>query len=191
MLFTQTRRSIMNFYRYDPDADAFDGFQLRSSDRNIISIRNERGLIAESWRPIQVDSCEDNPGSMGDFPSLSDYRGIPIFSERAWSVLMPLIKSDVEALSITHSSGTPFLMIHVTAIIDALDLSRAIVTRNRTTQRVSFIDRYAFHSSRIEGKHIFRLPTESSGELIVDELFRDTVKEHRLKGLLFNQLQFA
>jgi hypothetical protein len=103
-------------------------------------------------------------------------------------VLEPLIGYCCESLPIIHPTGKPYFIIHVMDTIDCLDEEQSELRRSQIDQRVNRIFKYSFKSEMLTGKHIFKLPLKSCGELIVDENFRKTVEASKLKGLLFTQL---
>lgn len=72
--------------------------------------------------------------------------------------------------------------------IDALNLIESEFTRNSVSGRVNRIYRYSLKEEMLHGKHLFRLPLESGGEVLVDDVFRETVEKNNLKGLLFNPI---
>jgi hypothetical protein len=181
----------MKFYRYQPDADLFAGIGV-SLDKHDLIVRihyDDRPLLHQ-WEPLQVHGFDDNPEEEGDFPSMSSYFSVPVMSARAWNSLRPLIGYCCEALPIIYPSGRPFFIIHVMETIDCLDQQRSQYTVNEVPpyRRISRIDRYAFKASMLRNKHIFKLPVESGGELIVDDEFRKAVEQNGLKGLEFKEL---
>jgi len=183
----------MTYYRYRPDANNYAGISFYSGipspeHKRVLGIRRIDHSLLDEWVPPTAHGFEDNPPRDGDFPSLSDYNEIPVMSQRAWEALRPLIGYCCEALPFNHPSGDPFYIIHAMETIDCLDDERSELTRNATTGRVNQIFKYAFKPGMLEGKHIFKLPIESGGELLVDDEFRKVVEEHGLKGLQFKPL---
>jgi hypothetical protein len=109
-------------------------------------------------------------------------------NQRAWDVLEPLIGNCSEPLPIIHPSGMPFYIVHVMRTIDCLDTDRADVCRSDIDGQITNVYKYAFKPGMIEGQHIFKLPWESGGDLIVDDVFRRAVEDNKLRGLRFNPL---
>jgi hypothetical protein len=54
--------------------------------------------------------------------------------------------------------------------------------------RVASIERYCLKPKLLEGKHIFRTPLASGSYLLVDDVFRQAVEDHKLKGLKFHAI---
>jgi hypothetical protein len=142
---------------------------------------------APSWTPpgiTHVVDVEDGmKQEMGDFPM-----GIllPIFSAHAWEILSRRIECRWEALPLSHPRLPPLFLIHVMETIDCVDVDRSEVSRY-DSGGVMRIERFCLKPEKLEGKHIFKTPPESGHDLLVDDVFRDIVQEHGLKGLTFWQ----
>ena len=179
----------MQLYHYIPNADEFASVGLADADHDrVLGIRRIDTPLAAEWSPPSTFRYEDFSSTDGDFPSLNDYSRIPIMSQRAWDVFLPLIGDCCEALPIDHPSGKPFYIIHVMKTIDALDEKRSELSRSRISGRVSRTYKYAFKPGLFSGKHIFKLPHMSGGELLVDDEFRRVVEDNNLEGLLLKPL---
>jgi hypothetical protein len=153
----------------------------------VIKVRNINAPVLDTWTPVVAHVFEDNPGTDGDFPSLSNYNELPVMSERAWVALRPLIGYCCEALPIIHPAGKPYFIVHVMETIDGLDANRSEV-KHFTDGGIMRIVRYSFKPEMLQDKHIFKLPRESGGELVVDDDFRRAVEANGLKGLQFKEL---
>lgn len=186
----------MSYYLYRPDANNFAGIGFEweidsPEEKRVLGVHDIDSPVRTEWTPPTAHGFEDNPPTDGDFPSLSNYWRIPVMSQRAWDALHPLIGYCCEPLPTIHPSGQPFYIIHVMETIDALDEERSGLWRNPATGRVGDISRYALKHGRLAGKHIFKLPTKSGGELLVDDEFRKAVEQHGLQGLLFDPVHLA
>jgi hypothetical protein len=179
----------MRWYPYDTDVNRFDAVHLvMKGKERVLDLHFESRSVARTWKPVTVEGFDDNPGVEGDFPSLNDFSEIPIFSQRAWDALHPLIGYCCEALPIRHPSRKPYYIINVMEIIDCLDEERSELTRNDVTGRVNDVIRYAFKTKLLEGKRIFKTPLKSGAGLFFDEEFCGIVKTNKLRGLLLKQL---
>lgn len=183
----------MTYYEYDPDSNNFNSLGLienRSGSTDcayVLTMCRNLNPVADDWVSPQFHGFdEDDVGVEGDFPSYTHYRSIPIFSERAWRVLEPLLRKYVEPLPINHPAGDLYFLIHVINRIDVLDEKRSEFLRNRTTGHIAFITKYAFVEDNIRGYPIFQL--SNGGTLVVTDEFRQIVEENDLKGLLFKAL---
>jgi hypothetical protein len=190
-------RQSRRFYEYDPDANSFVGVGFHVGpvgDDNDDSTKVTRlhwsdTPVRASWKTLACHGFDDNPQEVGDFPSVSDKRKIPMLSERAWKILKPIIGDACEALPVLHPFRGTYYLIHVMRTIDALDASASAVDRSAIgDKRIRRIYRYAFKDDLIKGKHIFKLPLLSGSGLIVDDIFRKAVEDHGLRGLRFDEL---
>lgn len=178
----------MQYYLYRPDSNKFAGIGVASVDDNLVDLYYNDSQLSNEWQPVHVHGFDDNPRRNGDFPSLSNFWRVPVVSQRAWDTVEPLIGDCCEALPIIHPSGKPFYIVHVMRTIDCLDAERAESSRSELAGRINRIYTYAFKPGLLEGQHIFKLPWESGGDLIVDDAFRQTVEANKLEGLKFNPL---
>jgi hypothetical protein len=181
----------MRYYRYEPDANKYAGIGASSTEHErVVDVHFRDTPFALSWCPVVVHGFDDNPEMEGEFPSLSDFCEIPVFSQKSLDVFRPLIGHCTEALRIVHPSGKPFYIIHVMETIDCLNVRRSDVKRF-SDGRVMRVERYCLEVGKLEGKHIFKLPQESGRQLLVDDVFRETVEKHSLSGLLFREIPRA
>lgn len=181
----------MKYYQYLPDSNHFKGYGLDQKDKYIIDMHYQSQRLSPKWTPVVLHGFDDNPEVEGDFPSLSSYRKVPIFSRHALDVLFPLISDSIEVLPVVHPSGDEFFIINVLELLDCLDEEKSEVRRSQIDGRISRVFSYCFHPALIEGKHIFKTPLESGAGLFVDEEFKQLVEENNLKGLEFNELPMA
>lgn len=179
----------MKIYRYkaDPDNYAVELVEDYSDGDWVISSQFNQGRsLASSWEPVEFRP--DTPkGKLGDFPK--PHLSIPVFSEKAWEILRPLIVNDTEALPLIGPSGNYFA-INVFRIVDCLDLSCAEVTR-RLDGRVAKVVAYCFKPGCLDGLHMFLLPETSGLEVLVSEDFKNLVGANSLEGLRFVPLNMV
>ncbi len=130
----------MRHYLYRPDANIFAGIGVAMADDDqVTDIHYQDTQLTPSWKPVVVHGFDDNPEIEGDFPSLSNFWRIPVFSQRALDCLRPLISYCCEALPIIHHSGKPYYIIHVMDTIDCLDEDRSELRRSQIDQRVKVL----------------------------------------------------
>lgn len=196
---TSSANSTRRFYEYHPDVNRFAAVEFASGpvygtgdSSTVKNLHRRDEPVRDKWIPLKCDGFDDNPPKVGDFPSVNDYSKIPMMSERAWSVLEPIIGDACEALPVMHPFPGTYYLIHVMRTIDALDTDASEVDRSSVgDRRIRRIYRYAFKHDLIEGAHIFKLPLMSGSELIVDDVFRKAVEDHGLRGLRFKELPLA
>ena len=203
---TSSANSTRRFYEYHPDVNRFAAVEFVSGpvygtgDSSTVTDLHWRDEpVRDTWIPLKCDGFDGDPPKVGDFPSVNDYSKIPMMSERAWSVLEPIIGDACEALPLMHPFPGTYYLIHVMQTIDALDITASDVEFLHdedddayvADKRIWRIDRYAFKYDLIEGQHIFKLPLMSGSGLIVDDVFRKTVEDRGLRGLRFKELPLA
>ena len=185
------------FYGYDPDANSFAGVGFAVGEVNddnndsakVANLHRSDTPLQLTWAPLTCHGFDDNPAVIGDFPSVSNWKRVPMMSERAWNALKPIIGNVCEALPVAHPFQGLYYLIHVMQTIDALNTDASEVDRSGIgDNRIHRIYRYAFKNDLIEGKHIFKLPPMSGGGLIVDDVFRRAVEDNGLRGLRFREL---
>jgi hypothetical protein len=179
-----------HYYVYKPDANNYAGIGVSCDDDDfIIRLHNDNLPLLPQWIPLFAHRF-DNDAALkdGDFPSLTNFWRVPVMSQRAWDRLYPLIGYCCEPLPIVHPSGKPFFVIHVMETIDCLDTDRSEVKRF-SDGGIMRVIRYAFNDEMLIGKHIFKLPRECGGELIVDDEFRQAVERNSLNGLDLQELR--
>lgn len=136
--------------------------------------------LASMWKPIPVDIYEASLD--GDFPSL--FAGTPpVFSERALTVLLPLISYTIEALPLKSSSGMYFVV--NPQVIDCLDHVESEYERFQSSGKIRRITKYVFHTERIANRHIFRIPEQVVSRTFVTTSFKELVEQNDLLGLQF------
>lgn len=179
----------MRFHEYRPDANHFAGICVADGhDVGIADIHYHDSLLAAEWMSPVFTGFDDNPEQIGDFPSLSNFNIVPVFSQRAWNCLRPVIGDACEALPIICPFEGKYFIIHVLETIDCLVEDRSEVVRSEVDGRIDRVFKYCFDVQKLHGKHIFKLPLSSGRELVIDDVFRTVVEDNGLKGLLFKEL---
>jgi hypothetical protein len=182
----------MDYYKYRPDANHFAGVCVASGhDVDIADIHYDDSFLASGWSPIKFDGFDDNPEQVGDFPSLSNYHRVPIFSQRAWRCLAPLIGGACEPLPVICPFNGPYFLVHVYETVDCLVENCSEVDRSVVDDRIDRVFKYCLDLQKLQGKHIFKLPFKSGRELLVDDVFRAAVEDNLLKGLVFRDLRWC
>lgn len=194
---TNSNNTSRKFYEYDPDANSFAGVGFTvgdvddddDDDAKVTNLHWDDAPLRQAWKLLTCHGFDDNPLEVGDFPSVSNYRSVPMMSEHAWKALQPVIGEVCEALSVNHHFKGKYFLIHVLRTIDALDaVASEVERRSADDPRIRHVFRYAFRYKLIEGVHIFKLPNKSGGGLIVDDVFHKTVEDNGLRGLRFREL---
>ncbi len=182
----------MNYYEYHPAANDFAGVAAAHIDnRRVLDVHFHDTPFAATWSPTVLHGFDEDSLAEGDFPSLSNFRSIPLVTELAWLILKPVIGYCCEVLPVVYPTGGSYFIVHVMETIDCLDLTRSEVRRSKIDGRINRIFKYVFEAEKLRGKHIFKLPREHGRELIVDDVFRKVVESNNLVGLQFKELPMA
>jgi len=172
----------MSIFRIVPDSDRFNCMEAHEKYWPILD-RFTGSKLAATWKRIPL-LMDTSVGRVGDFPSL---RGpVPVFSQRAWNALQPLIEKSVEALPVkcgTHD----YYLINVIDVVDCLDHARSHIKRF-SSGRIMLVESYCFRDSCLTTQVIWKLPETASLEVLVSESFRRAVEKSQLQGLLLEKL---
>jgi hypothetical protein len=173
-----------------PDSNKYrklETFNTPTDDWELCEGFESGGSMVDSWIPIPVRLFEykgEETKPLGDFPSV--FAGVPpVFSKRSLKVLDPLIGDSIEALPLV-GVGDDFSVINV-KVIDCLDHQRSRYVRFENSERIMYIEHYAFKESRLENKHIFRIPEVILSAVFVSDAFKALVEENDLQGLIFER----
>ena len=178
---------MTRYYEYRPDCTIAGIGTARANWDRLEYIYLSDVSLAGTWTPMVFHGFKEDSQRQGDFPSLHDHPALPVFSQRAWDVLSPLIGCHCEALAIVHPDGEPYFIIHVIETTDCVDLERSRI-QQYCTGGVMAIERYCLKTEMLFGKHIFRTPVVARGQLLLDDVFREAVEKNRLMGLEFRPL---
>src|SRR5262249_35058448 len=150
-----------------PDSDNYDSLLPKQGLRVGPVFRRlfDPAPLASEWRPIPVErfpnSRKRNRGKPVDFPSMGG-SGLAC-SQKALEALASLIADDIEALPL--DCPEPYYLIHPLVHLDCLDEQRSVI-RRYPDGNIAEIEKWAFKSKGIQGKHIFRVP-QSPDEVLV------------------------
>jgi hypothetical protein len=191
----------MTIWKYTPNADQYynlrmidyerDGWFLHEALRADplpepfpeIPVRYETELNELS--PLQRRLARQGEMTKGDFPSF--YAVGVVFSERALQVLSPLIQNSVQVIPL-QSVEEHLYLIHVTEVVDCLDIERSEVDYILGGEHISHIKHYEFKNLELlEEIGIFEIQDLRASTFVTDE-FKKIVEEHDLKGLLWKPL---
>jgi hypothetical protein len=169
----------VRYYLFKPDIDTFDALLLAdSSDWDRFSDFNGRSQLT-GWVPVGVTIYR--VGKSGDFPYLAP--GIPVFSQRAWDALRPLIDPYVEALPL-QQGRTTYYAINVTRVLDCLDQERSGVEWLEPGLILD-VDHYVLKPGCLHGEPIFKVKGMEKKDVLVSSEFKTWMERARLKGAQF------
>lgn len=130
-----------------------------------------------SWSPRRVKPIETEL-ELGDAPGFT----IPVFSQKACDVLMPLIEQDVELLPLLSSKGT-FFGVNVTNVLDVIDYDNSIFRRFSDGKRIMAFQKYSFRvCDALNRCNIFKIIDEPTRKAFVSDRVKVAIEENNLKG---------
>jgi len=139
--------------------------------------------IGAAWTPLAVELSSD--GLPGDFPSLG---GTPlVFSERALSLLSPLMIGCIELLPLACTTES-LSVVNVTKVLDCLDHAQSQFKHFSDGQRIMRVEKYVFREPCIHQAHIFKIPEQIRNRHYVSDTFKATVETNGLRGMVFHQV---
>lgn len=166
------------------DYDYFNLYPVDKAKWTLDYIRSFDGSSkAKEWtQPCAAMEDPERKLPPTDFPG---FYCLPflVFSERATTLLRPLIEHDAEFLPI-DASGQAFYFINVTSVLDCVDAEKSTCRRFKSTGRIMKYLSLAFRADVIKGHHLFRLPHGPKYYYVTDE-FKELVEHSGLTGFSF------
>jgi len=141
---------------------------------------------AQSWQPVQVRRLKKprkrRVEDLCDVTAIAAHTDVPVLSDRAKSILQPVLGSAVEWLPLVFDEAQYWLL-NVLHVIDALNVSKAHI-RTLPSGRVLDIDTYAFKSEVVSDEWLFKVVQHPFSVLVTDR-FRELVAAQGLTGCFF------
>ena len=175
----------MNVYILDADGNRYQNLVFTSDkDWTILRQFDGRSLLSY-WTAPTVEVFRDDEFNRNlppsDFPSLAP--DVPVFSQRAVNALQELLRENGEILPLSCSEGE-YYAFNVTTSVDALDESKSVVKRFKSSGRIMRILKYVFFGDRLSDATIFKIP-QSRGNIFVTNRFRKIILDNQLLGFKF------
>lgn len=141
----------------------------------------------QEWSPIRmrrlVLSDKGEPLLPCDFPACSGGEML-IINSAAKEAIGATLEAYGELLPLICES-TPYWVVNVTTMLDALDLERSTVVRASDSQAVLMITRHVFRPEELGDSLLFKLPQIPRGLIYVGDSFVRLVESASLLGLEF------
>ena len=134
--------------------------------------------LAEHWKPMPVVGAVN---AFNDYPCLELTE--PVFSRRAVDALGGMLTANGDLLPLDTKVGEYYLYV-VQAKIDALNVPKSRLSRNREDKVAAGIDYFDFLPSRLDNATIFRIPEQPNYTLVTDR-FKHRVEQAGLNGFEF------
>jgi hypothetical protein len=177
---------MMDYFHYAVDWAKNERFRTANLDEyGLLHFRDAKPLAA-TWNPLRMTPDlgrrrKQPPPS--DFPWVETFT--PVFSERAWEILRPLIESDAEALPVFGGDRTYYAIHPLQVASGVLDLKRALYSKNSFTKTITWVRKYVLRAEAIPHASIFSLEEATQTSVFVSEEFCAVVKTAKLVGLKF------
>jgi hypothetical protein len=172
---------IMKVYELGADSDHYESLLMTVGDLFEFARRFNGKPMRRPWSDVKIGK---DPRCMpkGDFPSLIP--GVPVFSLRAVTELRNLLVGNGEILPV-KIVGEEYFLFNVTRVVDALDEDSSEIIRFKGTSRVLNIREYGFHTRKLSGLAIFKIPQLVDDCIFVSDIFVERVQSAGLKGFWF------
>jgi hypothetical protein len=181
----------MSKYQSVYEPIGIDGFELchPTSDDGFADLTSRINGESRSadWTPIPVSVIREDQGAVlqeSDSPWFGS--SALIFRPRAAEKLGTGLSSHGELLPLA-CDDTVLAVFNPTLVVDALDENASDILRFQDG-RMMGVQRYVFHSAKIAGLEIFKLPNLRVSPTYVTEVFVDRWKLSGLRGLEFRRL---
>jgi hypothetical protein len=179
----------MRVFVMKPDPNHYGYLVPVDSNRGLDSYRQFNGShLSGTWVPLEVQLiAQDNHRKLlfGDYPLLSLH--IPVFSQRAVTVLGPCLENYGELLPLSCQDGV-FYAFNVTTMLDVLDVKNCVLNLFPGTSRILDVRKYAFYAEGIVGKEIFKVPQVPLMDVFTTDSFRSRIEASNLDGFIFKQV---
>ena len=172
----------MKIWKLDFELEEYENLIPKKSFtfEEIISFDGRKHL--ENWKPLSVKRMEPEKGlELGDAPG---FTLMPVLSERAVNCLLPLIRENVEILSLGFDEGEYFGVNTIT-VLEALDYGKSEYRTFRDGKRIMVIEEYVFIAEKVKDVPIFKIVDEKERRGFVSDEFKRIVEENELKGFKF------
>ena len=170
----------MKIWLLDCDVDSFENLTWKEGpDIDYIQSFDGRGKL-RNWNPMKVKRMYDRKFS--NTSGLSPH--IPVFDEKAVSVLGDLLVGNAEILPLNCADGV-FYAINVINVVDCIDYEKSQYKTFRDGKRIMKFTKYVFTERKIKGLHLFKIKDEPLKRPFVSEEFRKRVMDNNLTGFKF------
>lgn len=172
----------MKIWKLDCDVDNYENLSRSDNlDLDILQSFDGRSLL-KSWIPIKVKPMYLGKRPFSNTPGFLPH--IPVFDEKAISVLEQFLNGNSEILPLKCSVGK-FYAINVTKIIRGIDYAKSDYKTFRDGKRIMRISKYYFDIEKVDKEDFFKLSDEPLKKPFVSDAFKSTVIDAGLTGFKF------
>jgi len=174
----------MRVYKLQSDIKRYSTFAVAGKLRpDFYGLFDGRSL-ARDWETVtMIVADEDQDDATIELPDFTLLGVVPVFSVRAATTLLPLLKPNGELLPVRHPRAE-YLLYNVTHISDALDESASTVERF-SSGRIMTVEKYVFKASMVVLLDIFKVPQFRRGSEFVTDRFVTEAQKNNLTGFDF------
>ena len=179
------------FWIMSRDSNRFRSFAYSSSDwMSYLESMKENKKIANIWKPPKLFLFSDieHVGREEKLP-IADFMNGLVFisiSEKAKSILVELMENQVELLPLDTEIGK-YYELNIDRIC-CLDEQKCVLKRPSSGKGILHVEKYAFFINKIAGRNIFLSAELGFTKCFVSDVFRQTIEENSLSGLLFSAI---
>jgi uncharacterized protein DUF1629 len=179
----------MAVYLLRPDSSRYEVLVLECEDDAGLMLEASGGRpVGSAWSPVAVrvfrEDADHRDRPSSDFPSLSGF--VPVFSQKAVTVLADLLQPNGEILPLACGDGE-YSAYNVITVIDALDEERSQC--KYIGKKVVDVASYELLPDRLGAEQIFKLVQfRRGGRVYVTEQFVRRVDEQGLLGFAFQKV---
>jgi len=175
----------MTYFPYALEIGRYCGIALDlpvAVSRNIRNALRQGASLLATWNPPRVilDPPPSRQFQQGDFYSYHGSSAIQVVSARALAILRPILPAKTEILPLLHT-GPELFFLNILETTDCINISESVLSQGE-------IIRFSLNHESLEGRHIVRTTFGPKVYALVDEVFRATVEDNGLTGLIFNPL---
>ncbi|MDD3073833.1 MAG: hypothetical protein PHS56_05325 [Eubacteriales bacterium] len=170
----------MRIWKLHADVNHFDTIATVDEDDWDLDFCNGESL-KNTWVPLHFEYLDNR--RRGDSPGFSE----PVLSERALTVLSPLISTFSEILPI-FVEKEKFYLLNVTTVLDCIDYDNSCFETFPDSNRIMWFQSYSFLPEVVRGMHIFKISDENKRNPFVSDEFRDAVIANKLTGFHFEEV---
>ncbi|MEE1219720.1 MAG: hypothetical protein U0L20_07340 [Ruminococcus sp.] len=172
----------MKIWKLDCDVDNYENLAKDDYfDLDFSQSFDGRSQI-NNWTPLKVDAMYRSKRPFSNTPGFLPH--IPVFDEKAISVLKDALDNNAEILPLKCSSGN-FYAVNVTKVLDCIDYEKSTYKTFRDGKRIMRFLNYSFDINKVIGEDLFKIKDEPLKRPFVSDNFKNLVAMNNLTGFKF------
>ena len=172
----------MKIWKLDCDVDHYENLaSCGYFDLDLMQSFDGRSKI-NNWTPLKVEPMYSRKRAFSNTPGFLSH--IPVFDEKAVSVLKDFLNGNAEILPLDCNVGK-FYAINVTNVIDCIDYEKSTYKTFRDGKRIMSFSEYVFDTDKVPTADLFKLKDEPLKRPFVSDNFKNAVAQSGLTGFKF------